>query len=183
MLPEIVYFRAAMVLDESMADRDAAGVMLDRILARYRNDDVAFDVTEPSRLTRGWEDVGGMAGVNQIAADNAIRIRTLARLAHWRAEAGDHAQAAQVRSRIRHFMFSHGMPFGYESLHFWTERTGASHTGNGYWQMVQLNRDRNLYPGTINLIHDGELVDASTGPMHGFHKWQGPRRFWLAPPG
>lgn len=179
-LPEIVYFRMAVLLDEAMADRDAAAGILGRILERYRDDLAPFDVTVPSRLSSGWDDVGGMAAVTRIARQNETRLRTLTRLAHWQEEARDEFGAAQLRSRMRRFMYTHGMPRGHESLHFGSTKVGPSHTDSGYWNMVRENRDRTLYPGTICVIAPGETVDVRTKPTHGYFKWS-TYRFWLAP--
>jgi len=180
-LPEIVYFRMAVLLDEAMADRDAASGILQRILERYRDDLPPFDVTVPSRLSHGWDDVGGMVAINRIARQNETRLRTLTRLAHWQEEAGDQFQAAELRSRMRRFMYTHGMPRGHESLHFGSTKLGPSHTDSGYWSMVRENRDRTLYPGTICVVASGETVDVRTEPTHGYYKWS-TYRFWLAPP-
>ena len=180
-LPGIVYFRMAVLLDEVMADRESAAGILERILDRYRNDDPPFDVTVPSRLSRGWEDVGGRAEVDKIASQNETRLRTLARLAHWQEEAENPFLAAQLRSRMRYFMYAHGMPFGHRSLHFGPTMLGPSFREGGYWDMVRENRDRTLYPGTITVLSPDATVDAETGPTHGHHEWS-TTRFWLAPP-
>jgi len=181
-LPEIVYFRMAVLLDEAMGDRDSAAGILQRLLERYRDDLPAFDVTVPSRLSGAWDDVGGIVEINRIARQSGTRLRTLARLAHWQEQAGNDFQAARLRSQMRYFMFTHGMPFGNESLHFWPSGLQAFHTGSEYWDMVRENRDRTLYPGTIIVISHGETVDAKTAPTHGYYKWKNARRFWLAPP-
>lgn len=181
-LPDIVYFRMAVLLDEAKADRDSAAGILGRILERYRDDLPPFDVSVPSRLSRAWDDVGGITGINRIARQSGTRLRTLARLAHWQGQAGNDFQAAQLRSQMRQFMFTHGMPFGNESLYFWPSGLQAFHSGSKYWSMVRENRDRTLYPGTIIVVSHGETVDAKTAPTHGYYKWKSARRFWLAPP-
>ena len=180
-LPDEVYFRMAVVLDEAMADRASAEGILRRILDRYRDDLPLFDITAPSRLSHAWDDVGGKAGVDRIAEQNKVLLRSLARLIHWQAEAGNYFEAAQLRSRMRYFMYTHGMPFGHESLHFWATNLNASHSGGDYWRLVLENRDRTLYPGTVHLLSPGETVDVKTEPTHGYYKWND-WRFWLAPP-
>ena len=180
-LPDEVYFRMAVVLDEAMADRASAEKILQRILNRSRDQFPPFDVTAPSRLSHVGEGVGGKVEVDRIAEQNKTRLRTLARLAHWHAEAGDHFEAAQLRSRMRYFLYSHGMPFGHDSLHFWATNLRATHSGGDYWRLVRENRDRTLYPGTVHLLSHGETVDAKTEPTHGYYKWHD-HRFWLAPP-
>ncbi len=182
-LPDEVYFRMAVVLDEALADRDSAVDVFRRILDRYTGDLPPFRITDPSRPSGGWDDVGGKGGIDKIAERNKTRLRALSRWAAWQLQADNEFQAAQLYGRIRHFLCANGMPLGNQSLGVGLlGRNGLGYVPL-YWQFVRLNRDATLYPAfTLRVVQPNEEVTAQTEATHGYHQWQH-GRVWLAPPG
>ena len=180
-LPEPVYFRMGRLLEEAFQDDAAAARAYERILARHPEYDQPFDIRDPSQPSRGWDDVGGIAGVRALAAAQDIGLRVLERLALMQSRAANDFEAARLYSRIVQFSSTHGMalaagaPYGGFHDRVWGKYRPL------YWRFVRQNRDSSLYPPlAVHAIPPkGMTVGPDTEPTHGFFKRQ---PFWLAAP-
>jgi TolB-like protein len=182
-LPDEVYFRMGVVLEESLANPAEAKAVFQRIVRRAKEYDRPFRITDPARPSRAWDDVGGISGVDALVEEQMVRLQTLARLARAESSAGRELEAAQRYSQIRHFFCTHGMPFGLGSSGMGFHSKVSRAYGPIYWRMVLENRDAALYPPTTLHVLPAESTTAGpdAAPTHGFHKWQH-GQVWLAPP-